>query len=219
MNSVSEVHQLDWRAAIFFHADNGLSVTGAFDFLEFGVFMRFSRMKNLAAASALAACASMANAGVVVSTISDFSTSFDSTDWDAIGVTYNVGQFEFSVAGNILGATLTGTFGNALSASTAETFVYGDGVEVAACNLFDDCNLNETEPPLTWSYTFGVDDLALLQDGVFALTAYKGWIGAVHLGDLRLEITNDVNAVPEPVSAALLLAGLAGLGWSRRTRR
>lgn len=175
--------------------------------------MGFSRMKNAALALAMAATAGFGHAGVVVSTLDDFSTGFDSAPWNFIG-SLDVGRFEFSSGGNILSAKLTGTFGNTLSNSSTEAAVFGDGVEVATCNLFEDCWFG-ADPLVSFSYTFSLADLALLQDGVFELTVDKRDTGAVHLGSLRLEITNDV---PEPVSAALVLAGLAGLGWSRRRR-
>lgn len=182
--------------------------------------MRFSGIKRFAAAAALSACATLGHGAVVVSSIDDFSTGFDADEWNSYDVSYNVGRFEFSAAGNILSATLTGTFGNAVSPASTEMTLYGDGIEVASCGMFDECLFNTSEPLLTFSYVFSADDLATLADGSFELSAYKAWIGAVHLGSLRLEIVNDLaSEVPEPMSAALLLAGLAGLGWSRRARR
>lgn len=177
--------------------------------------MRFSGMKKFAAVSMLAAGALAAQAGVVTSTLADFSTGDDVYgQWP---LELNVGQFSFSSPGNILSATLSGTFGNDLSSTTTEVFVYGDGVEMAYCSLWDDCATNsEVSPPTAWSYTFTGEDLALLQDGALSLTVSKEYDGWVRLGGLTLTLVNDV---PEPASAALLLAGLAGLGWSRRARR
>ncbi|WP_235579123.1 PEP-CTERM sorting domain-containing protein [Pseudorhodoferax sp. Leaf274] len=95
--------------------------------------------------------------------------------------------------------------------------IYGDGVEVAYCSLWDDCSNNsEVSPPTAWSYSFTGAELALLQDGALDLSVSKEYLGYVNLGSLTLTLVNDV---PEPASAALLLAGLAGLGWSRRARR
>lgn len=177
--------------------------------------MRFSRMKKLVAAGLLAAGAAVAQAGVVTSTLADFSTG-DSV-WGSWPLSLNVGQFNFSTAGNILSATLSGTFGNGFSSTTTEVYVYGDGVEVGYCSLWDDCSTNsEVSPPTAWSYTFTGAELALLQDGMLNLSVSKEYLGYVNLGSLTLTLVNDV---PEPASAALLLAGLAGLGWSRRARR
>lgn len=177
--------------------------------------MRFSGMKKFAAASVLAAGALAAQAGVVTSTLADFSSADDA--WPQWPLSLNVGQFSFSSPGNILSATLSGTFGNGLSSTTAEVYVFGDGVEMAYCSLWDDCATNsEVSPPTPWSYTFTSDQLALLEDGVLSLTVSKEYDGWVRLGSLTLTLVNDV---PEPASAALLLAGLAGLGWSRRARR
>lgn len=177
--------------------------------------MRFSRMKKSAAAALLAACAAVAQAGVVTSTLADFSTGDDV--WSSWPLSLNVGQFNFSSGGNILSATLSGTFGNGFSSTTTEVLVYGDGVQVAYCSLWDDCATNsEVSPPTAFSYTFTGDELALLQDGMLNLSISKEYDGYVNLGSLTLTLVNDV---PEPASAALLLAGLAGLGWSRRTRR
>lgn len=177
--------------------------------------MRFSRMKKWAAAGALTACAAVAQAGVVTSTLTDF-TSTDAV-WSDWPVSLNVGQFNFSSAGNILSATISGTFGNGFSNTTTETVVFGDGVELAYCGLWDDCSTNsEVSPPTAWTYTFTAQELALLEDGALALTVSKEFTGYVNLGSLTLTLVNDV---PEPASAALLLAGLAGLGWSRRARR
>lgn len=177
--------------------------------------MRFSRMKKIAAAGLLAASAAVAHAGVVTATLADFSTGDDA--WPQWPVSLNVGQFSFSNAGNILSATLSGTFGNGFSNTTTEVLVYGDGVEVAYCSLWDDCATNgETAPPTAWSYSFTGAELALLQDGLLTLSVSKEYDGYVNLGSLTLTLVNDV---PEPASAALLLAGLAGLGWSRRANR
>ncbi|WP_326535531.1 PEP-CTERM sorting domain-containing protein [Pseudorhodoferax sp.] len=177
--------------------------------------MRFSRMKKWATAGLLAASAAVSHAGVVTSTLSDFSS--DLGLWNDWPVTLNVGQFNFSSPGNILSATISGTFGNGYSNTTTETFVYGDGIELAYCSLWDDCSTNgETAPVTAWSYTFTADQLALLQDGRLELTVGKEYLGVVNLGSLTLELVNDV---PEPASAALLLAALAGLGWTRRARR
>jgi hypothetical protein len=177
--------------------------------------MRFSRMKNLAAAGLLALCTAAAHAGVVTTTLSDFSTGDDV--WAQWPLRLDVGRFSFSNAGNILSATLNGTFGNGFSNTTTEVFVYGDGLEVAYCSLYDDCSTNgETAPPTAWSYTFAGAELALLRDGALDLSVSKEFAGYVNLGSLSLTLVNDV---PEPASAALLLAGLAGLGWSRRARR
>ncbi|MGC3985525.1 MAG: PEP-CTERM sorting domain-containing protein [Pseudorhodoferax sp.] len=172
-------------------------------------------MKKLLAAGLLAAGAASAQAGVVTSTLADFSTGDDV--WGSWPLGLNVGQFNFSTAGNILSATLSGTFGNGFSNTTTEVFVYGDGVEMAYCSLWDDCATNsEVSPPTAFSYTFTGADLALLQDGVLNLSISKEYDGYVNLGSLTLTLVNDV---PEPASVALLLAGLAGLGWSRRARR
>lgn len=177
--------------------------------------MRFSRMKKWAAAGLLGACAAMAQAGVVTSTLADVSTG-DGV-WGDWPLSLNVGQFNFSPVGNILAATISGTFGNGFSNTSTEVFVYGDGVEVAYCALWDDCSTNsEVSPPTAWSYTFTGAELALLQDGALNLSISKEYDGYVNLGSLTLTLVNDV---PEPASAALLLAGLAGLGWSRRARR
>ncbi|WP_245965728.1 PEP-CTERM sorting domain-containing protein [Pseudorhodoferax soli] len=172
-------------------------------------------MKKSAVAGLLAACAVMAQAGVVTSTLGDFSTGDDV--WGSWPLSLNAGQFSFSTAGNILSATLSGTFGNGFSSTTTEVLVYGDGVQVAYCSLWDDCATNsEVSPPTAWSYTFTGAELALLQDGALNLSVSKEYDGYVNLGSLVLTVVNDV---PEPASAALLLAGLAGLGWSRRARR
>lgn len=177
--------------------------------------MRFSRMKKSAVAALLAAGAALAQAGVVTSTLADFSTGDDVwTEWP---LSLNVGQFNFSNAGNILSATISGTFGNGFSNTTTEVFVYGDGIEVAYCSLWDDCSTNgETAPVTAWSYTFTADQLAQLEDGALQLSISKEYLGYVNLGSLTLELVNDV---PEPATTALLLTGLAGLGWARRTRR
>ncbi|KQP49921.1 hypothetical protein ASF44_04965 [Pseudorhodoferax sp. Leaf274] len=172
-------------------------------------------MKKLAAAGLLAAGAVVAQAGVVTSTLADFSSP-DSV-WSSWPLSLNVGQFNFSTGGNIISATLSGTFGNGFSSTTTEVLIYGDGVEVAYCSLWDDCSNNsEVSPPTAWSYSFTGAELALLQDGALDLSVSKEYLGYVNLGSLTLTLVNDV---PEPASAALLLAGLAGLGWSRRARR
>lgn len=178
--------------------------------------MKLSMFKKSAAIGLLWACASIGQAGVVSHSLPDYTSSVAA--WDSQSFQDNVGTFSFGNIGKIISATISGTFGNGYSNTTTETFVYGDGVEVAYCSLWDDCATNgEMSPPTAWSYTFTADQLALFSDGFLGLSISKEWIGQVNLGSLTLEL-NVANNIPEPGTTTLLLAGLAGLAWAQRRR-
>jgi hypothetical protein len=179
--------------------------------------MKLSIVKKSAAIGLLWACASIGQAGVVNHSLSDYTSSVAA--WDSYPLSDNVGTFSFGNIGKIISATISGTFGNGYSNTTTEAFVYGDGVEVAYCSLWDDCSTNgETAPPTAWSYTFSADQLALFTDGFLDINISKEWIGQVNLGSLNLEL-NVANNVPEPGTTTLLLAGLAGMVWAQRRRQ
>ncbi|KQP12659.1 PEP-CTERM sorting domain-containing protein [Pseudorhodoferax sp. Leaf267] len=177
--------------------------------------MKRSVIYKAAVAGLLWACASVGQAALVTQTLPDYSSS------DAVwkeSLVLNVGTFDFSNVGNIVSATLRGTFGNAFSNTSTESRILADGIEAASCSVWDNCySLSELDEPEAFSYTFSVADLALLSDGLLAISIDKTYEGYVNLGGLTLEL--DIAEVPEPASAALMLAGLAGLGWSLRRRR
>jgi hypothetical protein len=143
----------------------------------------------------------------------------------------SIGDFAFSIpAGqSVVGATISGTFGNndvpgtTTTSAPADLFVDSGAIEVAAC----DDSLTFTEPcdassaPTAWSYTFTSSDLSTLSadfaSGSLDLSAVQNDLFAVNAGSLTL----DIAVSPEPNGLWLSGTGMIGLMCfllSRRSR-
>lgn len=136
------------------------------------------------------------------------------------GATETVGTFTFSVptGQTVIGATISGFFGNSVAASTAAADIYADGIKVATCVYQAACWKNQTAP-LAWSYTFAATDLGIFADGNVVLTALQSKGVAIRLGETTLSlVTQALPAVPEPSTYALMLGGLAAMAWVSRRR-
>jgi hypothetical protein len=145
--------------------------------------------------------------------------------------TFPIGDFTFSISAGqeVVGATISGTFGNNDVPGTtdvsapADLFVDNEAIEVASC----DDSLTFTEPcdagltPTAWSYTFTSSDLSTLSadfaSGSLDLSAVQNDLFAVNAGSLTL----DIAVSPEPNGLWLSGTGMIGLMCfllSRRSR-
>ena len=116
----------------------------------------------------------------------------------------------------ILSATVSGSFGNSQSTTSATTPVIVDGIQVAFCDDGSFGGPNTGCQGFSWSFPFASANFSLLADGSALLTGdFITGLGAVRLGPTTLSITTGV--IPEPSAAALLGLGLLGLrAFSRR---
>ncbi len=174
-------------------------------------------LMSMLRASCVATCmlaAGASQAGTLTSTLPSY-------DGDGVvGATETIGTFDFSVpAGqSVIGATISGFFGHALTPSTAAQEIYADNVLVATCVYLADCWTNE-EAPLPWSYTFTGAELGIFADGQVVLTDKQTDCCIIRLSETTLQVFTDTTpAVPEPETYALMLGGLAVVAWAARRR-
>jgi hypothetical protein len=130
-----------------------------------------------------------------------------------------VGTFTYTIPPGewIIAATISSTFGNSETGSTAGVDYYLDGLMVAQCLPHAAC---WTGPgPNPWAYVFSPAEFGLLADGSADLTAVQTNEYAIRLGVSTLEITTASGVIPEPVTLLLLGAGLVGLALLRRVQK
>lgn len=180
-----------------------------------------------------------AQAGVIAinPTFDPSNQASDGTDYEGVfydGVTTfppsstTIGTFDFTIptGQNVVGATISGTFGdvNFPVTALADLFVDDGNIEVAACDIESD---GVTYPPcaagtvdgslVSWSYTFSSADLTNLatdfSDGSVDFTAVQNSpFGSVVVGDPVL----DIQYAPEPASIFTLAGGLLAFAAFRR---
>jgi len=191
-----------------------------------GVFVTLTPLRHFFLACFALGCASFAHADIIVAPTFDPSnqaappdtTDYEGNFFDGSSAPYDItiGTFNFTIpAGeHVVDATISGTFGDVNSSTTALTdlFVDGGSIQVAAC---DDptaaCATGGS--PVSWSYTFTNAQLGDLTGGSLDFTAVQKSFGAVIVGAPSL----DIQAVPEPSSVSILAGGLlACLAWRRR---
>lgn len=170
----------------------------------------------------------------------DFDTTFPPTGPTTIG-TYTFTPFTAAELDSITGITISGTFGNGDSPTTALSDYYlgisgGDEteVEVAACDsILDNCYSGQ-EGPYAWNATLTPTEIADLapaleagsidftytwgssppiSDPFFSSTGYDDQY--VYAGATQLEITS----TPEPNTVLFCLGGMAGVIMLRRFRK
>ena len=158
--------------------------------------------------------ATMARADVFTFTLPEFNGSFVPPSGPFPGPPLAVGTFNIVIpAGQpITAASLTGTFGNSVTTSSAPTNLFLDGLSVAQCLPAAACT---GAGPTPFTFTFSTANLALLSDGAGVLTAVQTGPGAIRLGQLSLR----VETIPEPATIVLLGTGLAAIGARLRRRR
>lgn len=179
-------------------------------------------------------CASFAHAETIVVTptfdASNQAAPPDTTDYegqffDGTAAPYpiTIGAFDFTIpAGDqVVGATISGTFGDVNIPVTALTDLYVDSgsIQVAGC---DDpsapCAAGTVDGSLVpWSYTFTPTQLSELSSdfaaGSLDFTAVQNSFGAVVVGTPTL----DLQVAPEPSYIFPLAGGLLALiTWRRR---
>ncbi|MDR3752486.1 MAG: PEP-CTERM sorting domain-containing protein [Terracidiphilus sp.] len=140
-----------------------------------------------------------------------------------------IGDFTFSIpAGtSVIGATISGTFGNnddpgtTTTSAPADLYVDNGAIEVAACDdgltFTEACDTGSS--PTAWSYTFTSSDLSTLASdfasGSLDLSAVQNDVFAVNAGSLTLDIV----VSPEPNSLWLMGTGLMSLACLFLLRR
>jgi hypothetical protein len=158
----------------------------------------------------------------------DFVSTFPPTG------TTTIGTFTFSTDLAVTGITISGTFGNGDSPTTALSDYYlgfsgnEKAVEVAACDsIVNNCYSNQNGPT-PWSYTLTASNLSTLASAItsgsldFTYTWDNNTIVAIP-GDLQFVYagapTLDIQVAPEPAAALISFGGLAGIAALRRFRR
>ncbi len=152
-----------------------------------------------------------------------------------------IGTFTFAIpAGDsVTGITISGTFGNGDSPTTALSNYYlGDGtdgetaIEVANCDDVSDNCYSDQNGPTTWTYTATSSDLAAVVAGLSS-----GSLDFTYQWVTNSELTNDAvpgidqyvyageptidiqYAAPEPATLLFCFGGLAGIAALRRFRK
>lgn len=146
-----------------------------------------------------------------------------------------IGSYSFTIPATdlVTGITISGTFGNGDSATTALSDYYlgfsGNemAVPVAGCDSISaDCAQGGPTP---WTYTLTSADLTTLASAIgngsldFTYTwdaaqiAFPGFDQSVYAGPATIDI--QVTPTPEPASVLLLFSALAGIAVFRRFRR
>ncbi|HEY6347389.1 MAG TPA: VPLPA-CTERM sorting domain-containing protein [Bryobacteraceae bacterium] len=181
--------------------------------------------------------AAPANATIVLTLPSyDSPNGYDFVNTFPLTGPTTIGTFTFLLpAGEtVAGITISGTFGNGDSGTTALSDYYlgysgnETAVEVATCNsIFDDC-YSAQNGPTSWTYTLTGSNLKAIASALaagsldftytwdnntqFALPGYSQY---VYAGPATIDIT----VTPEPASVLLCFSALAGLAALRRFRK
>lgn len=188
--------------------------------------MKSKFVLNAFACAALLAASGTARADIVATLNFDPSnqaappdtTDYEGNFFDGTSAPYDitVGTFTWTipVGESILGATISGTFGDVNLPGSALTDLFVDGtISVGKC---DDpsalCATNQDPGSLvSWSQTLTASELS---GGSLTLTAVQNSLGQTVVGDPML----DIQVTPEPALIFPLTGGLLAIAFLRRRK-
>jgi hypothetical protein len=143
-------------------------------------------------------------------------TGITSIHYDLSGsqASFDPDDFSFTVVAGGEGTGFTGSFDAAAQMLTL-SFTDFDPGETFAFRVDTDDNLG-----FTFGFDFEDTILQVVFDALAPSTGTGSFVstGLRRLGSAITVVRADVNAVPEPGTAGLLVLGLSGLLWSRRRR-
>lgn len=160
-------------------------------------------------AAALFCLSGAAQAATLTDTLDEF--SFDGQPPFPTAV-QTVGTFRFDPMGErIVSASISGSFGNSLSASTAPFQLFADGDFIGECLTSDPCFVAPAD-----AFQFTLSNLSILLDGEVVLSLFQTAQSVVRLGQTTLSVETAPSPVPLPAAGWMLVAGLAGFGAVRK---
>jgi hypothetical protein len=199
-----------------------------------GAFVTIKPLRHFLLACLALGWASLAQADIIVAPTFDPSnqvappdtTDYEGSFFDGTAAPYdiNIGTFNFSIpVGNrVVGATISGTFGdvNIPTSAVADLFVDAGNINVGGCDSTSDpCFAGTSDGSLvSWSHTFSGAELSELASdfasGSLDFTAVQNSFGVLVVGTPSL----DIQTVPEPSSIFILTGGLLAFAALRRRK-
>lgn len=151
------------------------------------------------------AIAGIANGAIINLSLGEYTSPV----WTGVETTYNVGIFNFDLAGeSVISASINGAWGNTFASSTAHNVLKLDGVQLADSQAHTPDPFSN--PNVAWSYEF--IDFSIFSDGVASFDVTQTSGSRVRLDDTYLTI----ETIPEPASAGLIVLMSSGIFWVRR---
>ncbi len=170
--------------------------------------MRSSMVAGVLAATLLAA---PAGATVLTATLPEFSGPVNPRGLIPVGAF----TFQIPTGEKVIGAELTGAFGNSQHNSSAIGDLFIDGLLVAHCSDPSPC---DNGPGQAVDFVFAEGDLGLLADGLAKLVYDETGCCIIRLAASTLTIITAPGAAPEPATWALMIGGFGLTGAALRRR-